>query len=105
MTFCRCRPCRLGIIGTCVGAWLGVNTAGCYAHDAPDVEAVPLGAFSGLTVTTGTSGMVAVFDFLNRSAAMADEPVRMLPIERWVAAYAQKPAPSLVWPPGWNRRV
>ena len=94
MTICRCRNHRPGIIGACAAAWIGVSTLSCYAHEAPEVDALPLGAFSGLTVTTSASGVVMVHGSPGlRPAAMADEPIRMPPIEPRVAARPPPPAP------------
>jgi hypothetical protein len=106
MTFCRCRACRLGIVAACVGAWVGVNTAGCYAHEAPDDEPLPLAALSTVTLTTANvSGIVVVHGSVAyRPAAMADEPIRVpTTLRPRVAVYDRAAPPTVVvWPSRWT---
>jgi hypothetical protein len=106
MTICRCRRCRLGIIGACVAARVGVSTASCYAHEAPEVDGMPLDALSGLTVTSAVSGIAVAPSFLDRPVAMADEPIRMPSAAQRIAAYDHEPEPMVAWdchPPGMIR--
>jgi hypothetical protein len=73
---CRCRACQTGIIGGCVAAWLFVSTP-AYPHDALEVDAVPLGAFSGLTVTSGSIGIT-----LGYSNGFHDRAPSTMPMSR-----------------------
>jgi hypothetical protein len=79
MKICRCRPCRLGIIGGCVAARL---TAG-YSND---VDAPPPAALAGVTLTSTAPDLTT-----SVSSALADEIIRLPPIPRRAPLFERRP--------------